>query len=105
MEAFLVPLRVQKGGNAEGEYEDAFHPAGNGRMEGAELRFAIADGASEGMVSEARARILVALHCRFEWACNLLQLFLEREYQDWRSIKSEYVRDRQVVQHPVQWHE
>jgi len=65
MEAFLVPLRVQKGGNAEGEYEDAFHPPGNGKVEGAALRFAIADGASEGMLSGAWARILVELHCRF----------------------------------------
>jgi len=105
MEAFLVPLRVQKGGNAEGEYEDAFHPPGNGKVEGAALRFAIADGASEGMLSGAWARILVELHCRFEWAGSSLEQFLERAYQDWRSFKSEYLRDRKERNHPVQWYE
>src|SRR5947209_15123046 len=105
MEAFLVPLRVQKGGNAEGEYEDAFHPPGNGRMVGAELRFAIADGASEGMLSGAWARILVELHGRFEWTYSSLEQFLERAYQDWRSFKSEYLRDRKERNHPVHWYE
>lgn len=105
MEAFLVPLRVQKGGNAEGEYEDAFYPPRNGRMEGAELRFAIADGASEGMLSGAWARILVELHCRFEWTCSSVEQFLERAYRDWRSFRSEYLRDREQRNHPVQWYE
>ena len=105
MEAFLVPRRVQKRGNAEEEYEDAFHPPGNGRMEGAELRFAIADGASEGMLSGAWARILVELHCRFEWTCSSLEQFLERAYRDWRAFKSKYLRDRKEHNHPVQWYE
>src|SRR3989442_13722738 len=74
-------------------------------MEGAELRFAIADGASEGMLSGAWARILVALHCRFEWTCNSLEQFLERAYQDWRSFKSEYLRDRKKRNNQVQWYE
>ena len=105
MEAFRIPLRVQKGGNAEGEYEDAFYPPGNGRMEGAELRFAIADGASEGMLSAAWANILAELHCRFEWTCGSVEQFLERAYRDWRSFKSEYLRDRERRHHPVQWYE
>src|SRR2546428_12509206 len=105
MEAFLVPLRVQKGGNAEGEYEDAFHPPGNGKGEGAALRFAIADGASEGMLSGAWARILVELHCRFEWTCSSLEQFLERAYQDWRSVKIKYLPARKERNHPVQWYE
>lgn len=104
MEAFLVALRVQKGGNAEGEYEDAFYPLG-GRMEGAELRVAIADGASEGMLSGGWANILVGLHCRFEWTCSSIEQFLERAYRDWRSFKSEYLRDREQHNHPVQWYE
>src|SRR3989441_7615658 len=74
-------------------------------MEGAELRFAIADGASEGMLSGAWARILVELHCRFEWTCSSLEQFLESAYQDWRSFKSEYLRDRKQRNHPVQWYE
>ncbi len=74
-------------------------------MEGAELRFAIADGASEGMLSGAWARILVELHCQFEWTCSSLEQFLERAYRDWRSFKSEYLRDRKQRNHPVQWYE
>jgi hypothetical protein len=104
MEAFLTPLRLQKGGNAEGEYEDAYYPAGHGTWEGAELRFAIADGASEGMLSGAWAGILVKLHCRFDWTCGSVERFLERAYRDWSSFKSEYLRDREK-RNPVQWYE
>ena len=105
MEALLTPLRLQKGGNAEGEYEDAYFPAENGRREGTELRCAIADGASEGMLSGAWARILVELHCRFDWTGSSVEQFLETAYGEWRSFKSEYLRNRENRSLPVQWYE
>jgi hypothetical protein len=105
MEARLTLLRLQKAGNAEEEYEDAYCPTENGRREGAELRFAIADGASEGMLSGAWAKILVELHCRFEWAGGSVQKFLESAYGDWKSFTSEYLRGRETRQSPVQWYE
>jgi hypothetical protein len=105
MEAFVTPLRVQKAGNADEEYEDAYYPAGQGRREGAELRFAVADGASEGMLSGAWARVLVKLHCRFDWTCGSVEQFLERAYADWSSFRSEYLRDREGRNRPVQWYE
>src|SRR5437773_12026950 len=103
MEAFLAPLRVQKGGNAEGEYEDAFHPPGNGKVEGAALRFAIADGASEGMLSGAWARILVELRSRVERTCSRLEHSVERACQAWRAFKADYPRPPNARNHALQW--
>ena len=105
MEALLTLLRLQKAGNAEEEYEDASCPAENGRREGAELRFAVADGASEGMLSGAWARILVELHCRLGWTGGSVEQFLESAYGDWRSFTSEYLRGRETRSAPVQWYE
>ena len=105
MEALLTLLRLQKAGNAEAEYEDASCPDENGRREGAELRFAIADGASEGMLSGAWARVLVELHCRFDWMGGSVEQFLESAYGDWQSFTSEYLRGRETRNSPVQWYE
>ncbi|HEX9244836.1 MAG TPA: hypothetical protein VGA35_01625 [bacterium] len=105
MEALLTLLRLQKAGNAEEEYEDASCPAENGRREGAELRFAVADGASEGMLSGAWARILAELHCRFGWTGGSVEQFLESAYGDWKSFTSEYLRGRETRKAPVQWYE
>ena len=105
MEALLTLLRLQKAGNAEEEYEDASCPAENGRREGAELRFAVADGASEGMLSGAWARVLAELHCRFGWAGGSVEQFLESAYGDWKSFTSEYLRGRETRKAPVQWYE
>jgi hypothetical protein len=105
MEALLTPLRIQKAGNAEGEYEDAYYPTADGRREGVELRFAVADGASEGMLSGAWADILVKLHSRFDWTYGSVQTFLETAHTDWTSFKSEYLRDRDRRERPVQWYE
>jgi hypothetical protein len=105
MEATLLVRWVQKGGNAEGEYEDAFYPPQDGRRDGPELRVAVADGASEGILSGAWANILAKLHGQFEWTDGSLEQFLERAYQDWGSFKAEYLRDREQRNHPVQWYE
>jgi hypothetical protein len=105
MEALLTPLRVQKAGNAAEEYEDAFYPADHGTHDGAELRFAVADGASEGMLSGAWASILVKLHGQFDWTEGSAEEFLDRAYGDWRTFRSEYLRDRDQRNRPVQWYE
>ncbi len=105
MEALLTPLQIQKAGNAAEEYEDAYYPTGNGRREGAELRVAVADGASEGMLSGAWASILVKLHCEFDWTDSSIEQFLDRAYIAWRSFRSEYLRDRERRNRPVQWYE
>jgi len=105
MEALLTLLRLQKAGNAPEEYEDASCPNESGRREGAELRFAVADGASEGMLSGAWARILVELHCRYDWTARSMDQFLESAYGDWRSYTSEYLRGRETRRAPVQWYE
>lgn len=105
MEARLTLLRVQKAGNAEEEYEDAYCPAENGRREGAQLRFAVADGASEGMLSGGWAKILVELHCQFDWTAGSIEQFLERAYGDWKTFTSEYLHGRETRQSPVQWYE
>ncbi|MHC4507274.1 MAG: PP2C family serine/threonine-protein phosphatase [Planctomycetota bacterium] len=49
-----------KHGNSADEYEDAFAPYESGVHEGARLRFAVADGATEAAFSKLWARLLVA---------------------------------------------
>jgi hypothetical protein len=104
MEARLTLLRLQKAGNAEAEYEDACCPTENGQRAGDELRFAVADGASEGMLSGAWANILVDLHCRFDWSAGSVEQFLETAYGEWKAFTSEYLRTRET-RNPVQWYE
>jgi len=60
MRVLLDTFWAPKWGNSEEEYEDAFAPASEGVVEGAHLRFAVADGATEAAFSKLWARLLVA---------------------------------------------
>jgi len=60
MRAVLHIRWAPKHGNSADEYEDACAPYAGGVHEGARLRFAVADGATEAAFSKLWARLLVA---------------------------------------------
>lgn len=92
-----------KAGNAPGDYEDAFWPKYRGTREGTSLRFAVADGATEGVLNGEWADILVRTfgHCsRFD-----PQTFLMLSYKRWNAWKKRYLINREKENRPILWYE
>ncbi len=98
-------LWAQKAGNEPGEYEDAFHPIACGEFAGEELRFAVADGATEGMLSGRWAAMLCKLYRRRWLDLDTAPLWLDRAYNDWVRDKRDYLRRRAAANRPLQWYE
>ncbi len=96
-----------KDGNSEEEYEDAFYPEHLHERKGHILRFAVADGASEGMLSGPWAKILVRAFCRASQRPNRssARQIVARACDSWEIWKAAYLRKRQEVGRPVQWWE
>lgn len=96
-----------KEGNTEAEYEDAFHPPGLRERKGHILRFAMADGASEGMLSGPWAKILVRSFCRAapRPTPSSARQVIARACDSWETWKAAYLRKRDEVGRPVQWWE
>lgn len=128
-----------KEGNSPFEYEDAFcvqnldgpgaagykdtwpGPAGS-ESSGEESvgrnylgRFAVADGASESMLSGPWARVLVKVFCRLGWHPVVqgqegvleasVGAALNRAYCSWQLWRDQYLRARENRGKPVQWYE
>ena len=96
-----------KEGNSEAEYEDAFHPQDPRDRKGRILRFAMADGASEGMLSGPWARILVRSFCRASPrpTPSSARQIIDRACDSWETWKAAYLRKRDEAGRPVQWWE
>jgi len=100
-------LWTPKEGNSEAEYEDAFHPPNLRDRKGRILRFAMADGASEGMLSGPWAKILVRSFCRASprpTAASLRQV-VSRACDSWQTWLAAYLKKREEAGRPVQWWE
>lgn len=104
MRVFARALWLPKSGNTTDEYEDAFYPARDGEYGGTEARFAVADGASEGMLSGQWAQILVRSYCRMVGPGDLSAL-LKRAQQSWQEWRQHYLDERARQDRPVQWFE
>ncbi len=100
-----TPLWLQKAGNAPKEYEDAFQPAKRGEYGGVRLRFAVADGATEGMLSGLWAQLLTLSFKRHWRQPDQTARWLARAYQDWVRVKQEYIQRRETQNRPIQWYE
>ena len=100
---FAAPKR----GNSEEEYEDAFYPERPGLRRGRTARFAVADGASEGMLSGPWARILVRTFCRATGRPTRSSTgqVIARACDSWDIWKEQYLRRREQAGRPVQWWE
>lgn len=118
-----------KEGNSPFEYEDAFcvHTLDGPEAAGSEssgegsvgrnyiARFAVADGASESMLSGPWARVLVKVFCRLGWHPVVqgqegvleasVGAALNRAYCSWQLWRDQYLRARENRGKPVQWYE
>lgn len=106
MRAFIDGFQVQKAGNDPKENEDAWCSTGRGEFVGQTLRAAVADGATEGILSGAWAHTLVRTFCRspFDPIADV-RLYLERAYRAWKRWRRLYVRRRATGSRPIQWYE
>ena len=64
MRASVTASWVPRAGSDVAQYEDAFYPKVNGTRHARRLRFAVADGASESMLSGLWADLLVRTWCK-----------------------------------------
>ncbi len=96
---------LQKGGNEPTEYEDSFYPAACGEHAAGRLSYAVADGATEGMLSSNWATLLVKLYKRRWLGLEAADDWLAHAYRDWQQFKTDYVRRREAEGHPIQWYE
>ena len=94
-----------KAGSSSDEYEDAFFPLISGIWNAPRVNFAIADGASEGILSGQWAQILVRTLCRLDGSHTELTTLLKRAQQSWHKWKSHYLQMRERQNRPVQWYE
>jgi hypothetical protein len=94
---------LPKNGNSEQEYEDAFYPDRGNEFEGTRLRFAVADGASEAMLSRDWAKILTASFCRS--TPDTFGSCLVRAQASWEKWRADYLRKRERNNKPIQWYE
>lgn len=98
---------VPKAGNSDEEYEDAYYPEHLRDRKGHIARFAVADGASEGILSGPWAKILVRAFCRAYQrpSRSSMRLLIARACDSWETWKSAYLDRRVAVGKPVQWWE
>jgi len=100
---FITSFWACKAGNASKDYEDAFWPRREGDHEGAKFNFAIADGATEGVLNGNWANTLVRTFGTY--ADMEFQGFLEKSYKRWNRWKKRYLIQREKDNKPIQWYE
>jgi hypothetical protein len=105
MRVFMTTFWLPKAGNALAEYEDAFYPQYAGERTAAQLRFAVSDGASEGMLSGQWASILARLYCRAVRATTRLDSLLDHALPAWEAWTADYLEQRVQENRPLQWFE
>jgi hypothetical protein len=103
MKVHISPFWVQKGGSDLGEYEDSFWPKRTGEKERSRLRLAIADGASEALLSRRWADVLVRSYIASR-SRDFARVY-ERALLSWQEAYASYLDDRQARGRPIQWYE
>jgi hypothetical protein len=104
MQATVIALCLPKAGNRADECEDALYPAAGGERAGDCLRFAVADGASEALLSGPWAALLARRYGRQpvgDEPADWLQLAHAR----WARWLRRYLRRRERRGRPIQWFE
>ena len=93
---------LPKGGHPVEEYEDAFFPRRTGTRTGPKLRLAVADGASESMLSGLWADQLVRSWCRRR---RPMDEAVEQAMAGWRATLGTYLAGRVAEHRPIAWFE
>lgn len=93
---------LAKAGNTPDEYEDAFCI---GKWTGGRVPLAIADGATESLLSRNWANLLVKRFVRQPFQARTLDVWLSNTLRAWQHEKRAYIRKRELNNKPVQWYE
>lgn len=97
---------LAKTGNRDEEYEDAYYPLDMGEFAGDQLRFAVADGASEGMLSWKWAALLARHFCRStQNTFESFDSFVQEGQMEWQGWLQGYLQRRAEQNRPIQWFE
>ena len=102
MEAAVTTLWAPRAGSREADYEDAFAP-GEGKLSGRRIRLAVADGATESLLSGAWARLLV--HTWVSVPRRPTSQLLDAARAEWAEQLVTYLDGRVLSGRPVQWYE
>lgn len=93
---------AREGSRAE-HYEDAFCPRGSGARAGSRLRLAVADGASESMLSGLWADLLVRTWCRPRRLPAAA--VVAAAMAGWDATLGSYLEGREAEHRPIEWFE
>lgn len=114
MNIAITSFRLPKAGNAIEECEDwaATHPrlkiGRSYELKDSPLgyfRFAVADGATEGMFSSKWAEMLAKTFCRTRDSITDLKAVVDKACRDWDSWIQNYLKERERRNKPLQWYE
>ena len=103
MRARVSSLWVPRTGCGPSEYQDAYYPRVPGERRGQRLRFALADGATESLLSGRWADLLVRSYCRCPDRQLAGALYTAREV--WNRQQLTYPQEREDAGRPIQWFE
>ncbi|MDQ1446342.1 MAG: hypothetical protein QOI20_2806 [Acidimicrobiaceae bacterium] len=103
MRALTTSFWLARAGNDAAEYEDAFAPRKDGRHSARRLRLAMADGASESMLSGRWADVLTTTWAKSERAS--MADVLHAAMTEFEKVLAAYLDERGRQDRPVQWFE
>jgi hypothetical protein len=101
--ALTTSFWLPRAGNETAEYEDSFQPRKDGRHSARRLRFALADGASESMLSGRWADVLTRTWCKAQRGRT--EEILQAAMAEWDGELAAYLEDRSRQGRPIQWFE
>ncbi|HUR24228.1 MAG TPA: hypothetical protein VMZ73_10190 [Acidimicrobiales bacterium] len=103
MRAVVASFWLPRAGSRVEEYEDAYYPKRNGTRRAKRMRFAVADGASESLLSGMWADLLVRTWCR----SRKLRPgeVIATAMSGWQAEMSSYLEGRERHERPIQWFE
>ncbi len=104
MRSVVSSFWLPRHGSPVEHYEDAFFPRRTGVRHGPQLRVAVADGASESMLSGLWADLLVRSWCRAPRRWGLDEV-VATAMAAWPGALDGYLEARMVEQRPIEWFE
>lgn len=103
MRTVVAPFWLPRAGSRADEYEDAFYPRRTGTRTAKRMRFAVADGASESLLSGMWADLLVRTWCRSKR--RRADDVIAAAMSAWQIEMAAYFEGRDRHDRPIQWFE
>ncbi|HVE46527.1 MAG TPA: hypothetical protein VNA57_07245 [Acidimicrobiales bacterium] len=103
MKAVVASFWLPRAGSGVEEYEDAYCPKRNGTRSSRRMRFAVADGASESLLSGMWADLLVRTWCRSRRLGP--GEVIATAMSGWQGEMTAYLEGRERHERPIQWFE